>query len=92
MATRTPAETTLAIMCELMDDALLVSDDELRHACYQILEQTHNLVEGAGAATFAAAYRHRDRFVGKTVVGILSGGNLDLTELPAILASGNGPE
>jgi threonine dehydratase len=92
MATRVPAETTMTIMRELMDDALLVSDDELRQACYHILDRTHNLAEGAGAATFAAAFQQRDRFAGKTVVGILSGGNLDLSELPAILASGSSPE
>ena len=92
MATRVPAETTMTIMRELMDDALLVSDDELRLACYHILNRTHNLAEGAGAATFAAAYQQRDRFAGKTVVGILSGGNLDLSELPAILESGDSPE
>ena len=88
LATRTPAEMTLAIMRELVADVLLVSNDELRRACYTLLKQTHNLVEGAGAATLAAAYRYRDRFAGKTVVGILSGGNLNLDELPTILAAG----
>jgi len=88
MATRVPAEMTLAIMRSLMDDALLVSDDELRQACFTLLKHTHNLAEGAGAAPLAAAYRYRDRFAGKTVVGVLSGGNLDLAELPRILAAG----
>jgi threonine dehydratase len=72
----------------LMDDALLVSDDKLRRACFTLLKHTHNLAEGAGAAALAAAYRYRDRFAGKTVVGVLSGGNLDLAELPRILAAG----
>lgn len=88
MATRVPAEMTMQIMRELMDDVLLVSDDELRRACYTLLKETHNLAEGAGAASLAAAFRERERFAGKTVVGILSGGNLDLSELPAILQSG----
>lgn len=85
MATRVPAQMTLDIMRELMDDVILVSDDELRHGVYQILKHTHNLAEGAGAATFAAAYKCRDRFQGKKVVGVLSGGNLDLAELPRVL-------
>ncbi|HUG94497.1 MAG TPA: threonine dehydratase [Planctomycetaceae bacterium] len=88
MATRRPAEMTLAIMRALMDDALLVEDDELRRACWWILKDAHHLAEGAGAAALAAAYRHRERFAGRTVVGVLSGGNLDLAELPAILAAG----
>ncbi len=88
MATRMPAEMTLAVMRELLDDAIVVSDDELRAAAYQFLKQTHNLAEGAGAAALAAVARQRDRFHGKTVVTILSGGNLDLAELPRILETG----
>jgi threonine dehydratase len=87
MATRRPAELTLEIMRQVMDDAILVTDDELRRACRLILEQTHNLAEGAGAASLAAAWKERRRFAGKIVVGILSGGNLDLTQLPRILAT-----
>jgi threonine dehydratase len=88
MATRVPAEMTLHIMRQVMDDAITVGDDELRRACYSILKQTHNLAEGAGAAALAAACQQRDRFAGKKVVGVLSGGNLDLTELPRIMSTG----
>ena len=91
MATRVPATMTFEIMRELMDDVILVGEDELRRACFQILKYTHNLAEGAGAATLAAAAKCRDRFAGQTVVGVLSGGNLDLAELPRILEAG-GPE
>ena len=87
MATRRPVQMTLDIMRQVMDDAILVSDDELRRACRLILEQTHNLAEGAGAASLAAAWKERHRFAGKTVVGILSGGNLNLSQLPQILAA-----
>lgn len=87
MATRTPAEMTLQIMRAVMDDVILVSEEELRTACLQLLKQTHNLAEGAGAATLAAAMQQHERFAGRTVVGVLSGGNLDLAELPRILAS-----
>jgi threonine dehydratase len=86
LATRVPAEMTLAIMREQMDDVILVSEDELRHAAAMLLKHTHNLAEGAGAATLAAAMQQRERFAGQKVVAIFSGGNLDLTQLPAILA------
>lgn len=88
LATRVPAEMTLNIMRQLMDDVIQVSDQELRRACWWILKHTHNLAEGAGAAALAAAYQRRQRFAGQKVVGILSGGNLDLAELPAILSAG----
>ena len=89
MATRTPAETTLQIMQQLMDDAILVTEEELRRGAFSILKHTHNVAEGAGAAAVAAAFKIREQLEGKTVVGILSGGNLDLNELPAILAAGD---
>lgn len=88
VATRVPAEMTLGIMNELLDDVILVSDDEMRQAVYWLLEHTHNLAEGAGAATLAATWKERSRFVGKKVVGVLSGGNLDLDQLPQILETG----
>lgn len=85
LATRVPAEMTLGIMRELMDDAILVSEDDMRVAAGLLLKHTHNLAEGAGAATLAALWKHRERFAGKRVVAVLSGGNVDLTQLPAIL-------
>ena len=87
MATRVPAELTLELMQKLVDDVILVDDELLRRACHSILKHTHNLAEGAGAATLAAIWQERDRFAGQKVVGVLSGGNLDLTELPRILAT-----
>lgn len=87
-ATRAPAEMTLEIMRALMDDVILVSEDELRLAAYWILKHTHNLAEGAGAGPLAAAFKERGRFAGQRVVGILSGGNLDLAELPRVLEIG----
>jgi threonine dehydratase len=88
LATRRPAKLTLDLMRDVMDDAVLVTDDELRHACRLIIEHTHNLAEGAGAATVAAAFKERDRLAGKTVVAILSGGNLDVSRLKQLLAGG----
>lgn len=92
MATRVPARMTMDIMRDLVDDVVLVSDDEIREACYAILSQTHNLVEGAGAAAVAAVARAPHRFAGQKVVGILSGGNIDLSELPKILSAGKSVE
>ncbi len=74
-------------MRDVLDDAVLVSDNELRRACRLILEQTHNIAEGAGAAALAGAIKTRERWAGKTVVAIVSGGNLDLKRLPEILAA-----
>lgn len=87
MATRMPADMTLEIMRRHVHDMILVSDDELREAIRLLLRLTHNLAEGAGAASTAAAFRLREQLAGKSVVGILSGGNLDLRELARIVAT-----
>ncbi len=85
MATRMPADLTLELMRRHVHDMVLVSDVELRDAIRLLLGVTHNLAEGAGAASTAAALRLRGPLAGKTVVGILSGGNLDLRELLRVL-------
>src|SRR5262249_10521775 len=55
MATRMPADLTLAIMRRHLADMVLVTDDALREAIRLLLRVTHNLAEGAGAAATAAA-------------------------------------
>lgn len=85
MATRVPADLTLGIMRRLVQDMILIPDEELREAIRLLLRVTHNLAEGAGAASTAAALRLREQLAGKTVVGVLSGGNLDLRELARIV-------
>ncbi len=87
MATRMPAEMTLDIMRRHVRDMVLVGEEELREAIRLLLRVTHNLAEGAGAASTAAAFRLREQLAGKTVVGVLSGGNLDLRELARIVAT-----
>ena len=86
LATRVPAEMTLDIMRRLVHDMVLVTNDELKQAMAWLLEATHNLAEPAGAAATAAAWKLRGRFKGKTVVGILSGGNCNLQLLAEICA------
>jgi threonine dehydratase len=88
LATRAPAAITLDIMRRLVDDIVLVSEAEIEQGIRLLLSHTHNLAEGAGAATTAAAFKIRDQLNGKTVVAVLSGGNLDLKTLPDILAGG----
>lgn len=85
VATRVPASMTMSIMRRLVHDMILVSEEALRRTIRLLLTVTHNLAEGAGAAATAAAFEIRERLAGKTVVGILSGGNLDSRILPDIL-------
>ncbi|RPJ34069.1 MAG: pyridoxal-phosphate dependent enzyme, partial [Planctomycetaceae bacterium] len=86
LATRSAFELPLSIMRDLVDDIILVGEDELKHAIVLLLEKAHTLVEGAGAASTAAAIKLKHNLQGQTVVCVLSGGNLPLSTLQRILA------
>ncbi len=85
LATRVPAEMTLDILRRHLHDVVLVSEQELRDATRLLIEETHNLVEGAGAATTAAAIKLAGQLSGQSIVAICSGGNLDLRVLSKLL-------
>ena len=80
VATRQPSDFALEIILNRpngVDEIVLVSDDEIRDAIRLLWRTTHNLVEGAGATATAATMKLRERLAGKTVVNVISGGNLD---------------
>ncbi len=85
IATRVPFENTQRIMRHVVDDFVLVDDADIRRAIVLLLEHTHNLAEGAGAAPLAAALQLRERLAGKKVVLVISGGNLAVNTLRSIL-------
>ncbi len=85
IATRVPFANTQTIMRHYLDDFVLVSDEAIKRAISLLLLHTHNLAEGAGAASTAAAIDLKDRLAGKKVVLVLSGGNLSIEKLQMIL-------
>ncbi len=89
LATRVGFELPQAIMKEHLSDFILVADEEISRAVAVVLETTHNLAEPAGAAPVAAALRLRDRLAGKKVALSLSGGNITLEQLRAVLHNGS---
>jgi threonine dehydratase len=86
LATRTAFELPLSIIRDLVDDILLVSEVELKQAIICLLEKTHTVAEGAGAASTAAAIKLKDNLQGQAVACVISGGNLPLVTLQDILA------
>lgn len=86
LATRVPFENTQRIMRQYLDDFVLVDDAAIDDAILLLLEHTHNLAEGAGAASLAAAIKLRQRLAGKNVVLVMSGGNLGMDQLRRLLA------
>jgi threonine dehydratase len=86
LATRVPFELTTGILRDVLSDFLLVSDRDIDRAVRLLAEDAKLVAEGAGAAALAGAIALGDEVRGKKVVGILSGGNLPLDRLAAVLA------
>ena len=86
LATRVPFELTNEILWELLSDFVLVSDDEINEGIVMLARHAKQIVEGAGAASLAAAFKLRDQLRGKKVVGIVSGGNIPLQRFAALIS------
>jgi threonine dehydratase len=86
LATRTAFALPQAVLRQMLDDFLLVSDGELRDAMRTMIATTQNLCEAAGAASLACLLRYPDRFAGKKVAIICSGGNVALDQLQDVLS------
>jgi threonine dehydratase len=87
MATRVTFDLTFGILKDQLDDIVTLSEDELAEGVRLALRATHNLAEGAGAASLAAAVKLRDRLAGKRVICVMSGGNIDRATLARIIGS-----
>ncbi len=84
LATRTAFELPQQILRELLDDFVLVSEDALKAATRLMIEKTRNLVEPAGAAALAAVLAAPQRFAGRNVAIICSGGNISPAQLAGL--------
>jgi len=77
MACRVPDSDALGSILEGAERVVTVSEAAIKAAMRHYFTDTHNLVEGAGAAPLAALLQERQRMAGKRVALILSGGNID---------------
>jgi threonine dehydratase len=88
LATRTAFELPQQILWERLDDFVLVSEDALRNATRLMIEKTRNLVEPAGAASLAAVLGAPERFAGRKVSIVCSGGNISPAQLAELWPRG----
>lgn len=63
-------------------DVITVSDEEIIAATRQLWQALKLVVEVSSATVFAAVIKQRERFAGKQVGLVLTGGNVDLDALP----------
>ncbi|RDU36096.1 threonine ammonia-lyase [Neobacillus piezotolerans] len=81
IAVKEPGILTLPIIRHYVDDMISVSESDIAQAIVYMLERKKNLVEGAGAAAFAALLANRSTIRSKNCGIIVSGGNMDLSRL-----------
>jgi threonine dehydratase len=85
IAVKDPGALTTPVVRALVKDILLVGETEIENAISALLEIEKTLVEGAGAAAYAAISAHPEPFKGRKVGLVLSGGNVDMRLLSNVI-------
>jgi len=87
IATRVTFDLTFGILKQHLDDFVLLTEEELAEGVRLAMRATHNLTEGAGSASLAAASKLAGSLAGQRVVCVMSGGNLDHAKLRWIVGA-----
>ncbi len=85
IAVKSPGKITTAIIREMVDEIILVTEDQIERAVANLISIEKTVVEGAGAAGLAAVMANTERFAGRNVGLILSGGNIDTRLIASVL-------
>jgi threonine dehydratase len=87
IAVREPGTIVLEAR-SLIDDVLLVDEGDIEQAIVMLLEIEKTVAEGAAAASLAALVRYPERFAGRKVGVVITGGNIDPLTLAFIMERG----
>src|SRR5699024_9498732 len=88
IAVKEPGQRTLPVIREQVTDMLEVDESDIEQTILMLLEIEKTVVEGAGAAGLAAVLAHPERFRGRRVGMVVSGGNIDLLPLSSVIQRG----
>jgi len=77
LACRKPDATALEVLLANVERVVTVSEEQVGEAMRIFFTDTHNVVEGAGAAALAAVLEERDVVKGKKLAVVATGGNVD---------------
>lgn len=83
-----PGSLTFPVVENLVDEIVLVNEEEIATAMKDLMQRTKVVAEGAGALPTAALEAHKidDKWIkGKNVVGLVSGGNVDLSRVAKVI-------
>jgi threonine dehydratase len=85
IAVKAPGTITASIVNEIVDEILLVPERAIESAISLLVEAEKTVAEGAGAAGLAALLANPERFAGRTVGLVITGGNIDTHLLANVL-------
>jgi threonine dehydratase len=85
IAVKAPGRITSEIVRALVDDIVLVTEAQIEQAVSLLITIEKTVTEGAGAAGLAAVLANKERFRGRTLGLVLSGGNVDTRLLSSVL-------
>jgi threonine dehydratase len=88
IAVRRAGDRTLPLVQKYVDEIVTVDEEEIANAVLLLLEREKTMAEGAGAAAIAALINRRIEMVGKKIVVLIGGGNMDVTLLSRIIERG----
>ncbi|WP_374300181.1 threonine ammonia-lyase [Ferrovibrio sp.] len=78
----------IAVARQHVEDVLIAREADIERAIVALVEIEKTVTEGAGAAGLAALLAHPERFKGRHVGIVLSGGNIDTRLLASVLMRG----
>jgi threonine dehydratase len=85
IAVKAPGMLTSGVVNQLVDDILLVSERQIENAVSLLVETEKTVAEGAGATGLAALLAYPERFAGRKVGLVVTGGNIDTHLLANVL-------
>jgi threonine dehydratase len=88
IAVKDVGSTALEIIRRLVEEVLVVEEETIERAVVALIEIEKTVAEGAGAAGLAALLEHPQRFAGRRVGILVSGGNIDSRVLASVLMRG----
>jgi threonine dehydratase len=88
IAVKDVGSTALEIIRRLVEQVLVVEEETIERAVVALIEIEKTVAEGAGAAGLAALLEHPQRFAGRRVGILVSGGNIDSRVLASVLMRG----
>jgi len=88
LACRKPNEKAMEVIWQNVARIVEVSEDEIVQAMLALYQDTHNVAEGAAAASLAGILKERATLTGLKVGMVLTGGNVDTEVFAQVLSAG----